>query len=165
MDEKETLIRVEQQLQDSIKNQSMILSDLNDIFNKIDDEAKSNASVQAELTTHIETDIVRKEDSERRLSNIEEKLKDFTRLLSKSEEEFFSEFSSIKEEITEKLKQEIENLKLQIETDKKDITELKLYTKGLNTTLSFLKWASGFIALIITAIWPIIVFWITRKGP
>jgi chromosome segregation ATPase len=169
MDDKEMLIRVEQQLQDSLKNQSTLLSDLNEIFDKIDNEAKSNATIQSELNTHLETDTVRKEDFERRITNIQTNQKNFTDLLNKLEEEIYKEFASIKQEISSNLKQEIKNLKDQIDADKKEANDLKLQVKGLSATLStmssFLKWASGFMVLVITAIWPIIIFFVTRKGP
>jgi len=76
MDERETLIRVEQQLQDSIRNQSLILNDLKEIFNKIETESKSIAIVKSELNTHLETTTLRREENDRRFRNLEEKQKE-----------------------------------------------------------------------------------------
>jgi hypothetical protein len=127
MDDKETLIRVEQQLQDSIKNQTSILTDLNEIFDKIESEAKNNTLVQASLRTHIQVETIIQKEFDRRISSIEQKQNEH------------------------------------VEANKAEITELQLFSKGLTTSLSFLKWAAGAIILVVTAIWPIIVFFMAGK--
>jgi len=78
MDEREMLIRVEQQLQDSIKNQSLILSDLKELFSKIEIESKAISLVKSDLSSHLETTLVRREETNRRFKEFEDKNKSFS---------------------------------------------------------------------------------------
>jgi phage host-nuclease inhibitor protein Gam len=162
MDDKETLIRVEQQLQDFTRDYIAMASDLKALFTKIENEAKCNASTQAELTTHVETGIVKKEENERRYLNIEDKLKELSSNLSKIEEELYKEISSIKVDIDEKLKNEIKNLKDQLDNK---IVELEVLKSTWRTSLNFIKGIIVFIATVLTIFWPTIFFLLTKKVP
>jgi hypothetical protein len=162
MEDREMLIRLEQQLQNSIDNQASIIEDLDQMFIKIDNEAKSNASVKADLNTHIETENVINQNYDRRILLIEENQKNTFNLINKLEERLFNEISSIKNNILEKIKQETDILKAQIENDKKEINDLKFSLKEFTSILSFLKWCIGAIFVVISAIWPIVIFFLTK---
>jgi len=147
MDEKEAVARLEQQLQDSVRNQSLILADLKEIFAKVDNISKDNASVKASLNLHIETEAVKKQRVDERLVAIEERLKE-----SKKE---FSDF-------IEDFKKQNDLKLLVIE---KDITDLKTFTLSVKNTLNLIKIAAGFIVLVVTAVWPIVLFFLTKGHP
>ena len=129
MDERDTLIRVEQQLQDSIKNQSLILDDLKEIFGKIEEESKRIAAVKSELYTHLETSSVRREDTERRFKALEQQC--------------------------EKINEDIETFDNDFT---KSMTDADLFQKQVKSSVGLVKWVLGGIVVIITAIWPIIAF-------
>jgi hypothetical protein len=134
MDEKETLIRVEQQLQDSIKNQGLILSDLKEIFSKIEIESKSTAIVKSDLNTHLEMTVVRREEDDRRFRQTEEKLKEIYLALEEEKKQRIAESN-----------------------------DSKIFQKQITTSISLLKWIVGLLFLIISTVWPILTFFVDKK--
>jgi hypothetical protein len=156
MDERETLIRVEQQLQDSIKNQSLILNDLKEIFNKIEIESKATAVVKSDLNTHLETTIVRREDNDRRFRALEEKQKEIISILSQFQSDFTSDVSDLKDSFLQLLEEE---RKKRVE----DTNESKIFQKQITTSINMLKWIIGFLFLVISTVWPILTFIFEKK--
>jgi hypothetical protein len=73
MDDRETLIRVEQQLKDSIQNQTQIIEDLRTIFSRIEVATKVVAGIKSDLKAHLESSPIRKEELSNRLKYIEER--------------------------------------------------------------------------------------------
>lgn len=145
MDERETLIRVEQQLQDSIKNQSLILNDLKEIFDKIEIESKAISAVKSDLNTHLEMTIVRREENDRRFRVLEERQKEILNV--------FSEFQNkIRFEFEEERKKRVE-----------DINEAKIFQKQISSSINLIKWIVGFLFLSMSTIWPIITFVFDKK--
>ena len=67
LNERETLVKVEQQLQDSMRNQGQITNDQKEIFNRIESESKIVASINADVK-------ILKENSNLRLVEIEKRL-------------------------------------------------------------------------------------------
>ena len=103
--ERETLIKVEQQLQDSIKNQSQILSDLKEIFSRIESESKVVASIGSELRTHRETSALRWSELDKKITSLEKSItvlsdgsKEINDLLTKEKEERVSAIGSEQKE-------------------------------------------------------------------
>jgi len=167
MDEKETLIRVEQQMQDSIKNQSLILNDLKEIFNKIESESKATAIVKSDLNTHLETTVVRREDNERRFKALEEHQKNFIQLINDLQNDLPLEFSSFKESLINNSKIENENLKKLIAEEQSKRTdqfnEYRIFQKQITTSIAMLKWMVGFLVVAIGALWPVFTFIFTKN--
>jgi hypothetical protein len=145
MDERETLIRVEQQLQDSIKNQSLILNDLKEIFDKIEIESKAISTVKADLNTHLEMTVVRREENDRRFRALEDKQKEIVISLNDFQ-------NKIKFEFDEERKKRVD-----------DINESKMFQKQIFTSVSLIKWIVGVLFLVMSTIWPIITFVIDKK--
>jgi len=167
MDERETLIRVEQQLQDSIKNQSLILNDLKEIFNKIEIESKAIVSVKSDLNTHLEMTVIRREETERRYREFENKIKELTDVFSNFQDDALSELSSLRQSVELKLSTELEKLKKVFEEEKKakdvELAEIKGFQKQLQVSYGLIKWILGVIILIISTIWPIVSFFMDKK--
>ena len=70
LNERETLIRVEQQLKDSIANQSKIMTDLKEIFSRIESDSKVVAQIKGDLKTHLETNRLKNQDINRRIEEV-----------------------------------------------------------------------------------------------
>jgi chromosome condensin MukBEF complex kleisin-like MukF subunit len=68
LNERETLVKVEQQLKNSIENQAQITVDMREIFGRIDSESKILAGVRGDFQTHLETSIVQRQNCDARLS-------------------------------------------------------------------------------------------------
>lgn len=75
LNERETLIKVEQQLNDSAQNQTQIMSDLKEIFQRIESESKIVTTIRGDLKGHSDNSRLRWESLEKRLESIE-KLED-----------------------------------------------------------------------------------------
>jgi chromosome segregation ATPase len=134
MDERETLIRVEQQLADSVKNQSLILDDLKEIFGKIDEESKYIAIVKSDLNTHLETGNVRREESERRFKTFEEQIS--------------------------RLSQQVADAQA---ANTKSANDAETFKKQVMTSIGLLKWIVGVMAVLISTVWPIVTFLLEKK--
>jgi len=156
MDERETLIRVEQQLQDSIKNQSLILNDLKEIFSKIEVDSKATTAVKSDLNTHLELSIIRREENDRRFKAIEEKLKECLDKTNELQSVVSREFIIVKNDLLNKLEEE---KKKRID----DSSESRLFQKQIVTSMGLLKWIIGVLVVAITAIWPIVTFFLEKK--
>ena len=77
LNERETLVKVDQQLQDSVRNQGLILSDQKEIFNRIESEAKIVASMGAELRALKETVNLRLADIDKRLASLDDRCAEY----------------------------------------------------------------------------------------
>lgn len=71
LNERETLIKVEQRLNDSAQNQSQIMSDLKEIFQRIENESKTVTTIRGELKGHSDNSKLRWESLEKRLGSFE----------------------------------------------------------------------------------------------
>lgn len=69
LNERETLVKVEQQLKNSIENQAQIVSDMREIFNRIESQSKILAGVKGDLQTHLETSTVQRESCNSKIGN------------------------------------------------------------------------------------------------
>jgi hypothetical protein len=73
LNERETLVKVEQQLKDSIKNQEQIIDDLREIFGKIDANSKATLQIETDLRVHLETSKVTRAEAEEKVNQLEKK--------------------------------------------------------------------------------------------
>ncbi len=149
--QQETLIRVEQQLQDSIKNQSLILSDLKELFSKIEVESKATTAVRSDLSSHIEMSAIRREESERRIKIFEEKIKEVVDVLNEVQNNFSSDLTQLKNELLKKLEEEGKN---RVE----EIQKSKIFQEQITTTINVFKWLIGILFVGFTAFWPVFIF-------
>jgi len=72
--ERETLIKVEQQLKDSVSNQSQIMADLKEIFARLEKESKVNTVLNGDvknLIYRVDDQTKRLEEINKRLDNLE----------------------------------------------------------------------------------------------
>ena len=71
LNERETLVRIEQQLKDSVENQANIRRDLKEIFQRIETESKMVTALNGEVKGHSENSKIRWESLEQRLSSVD----------------------------------------------------------------------------------------------
>jgi len=120
LNERETLLLVEQQLKDSIKNQSQIIGDLHEIFDRIDKQAKNSFVVESDLRVHLETYKILK-------SEIENKVKEF-------------------DEENTSFKKQLDDLDKKIN---EEATERKDFEKEITTTVKVIKAIVGIILTLL----------------
>lgn len=76
LNERETLVRVEQQLKDSVQNQNQIMADLKEIFQRIEGEAKLITTISGDLKGHLDNSTIRWDNLERRLTSLDKEFND-----------------------------------------------------------------------------------------
>lgn len=126
--ERETLIKVEQKLHNSIENQAQIVEDMREIFNRIDQESKCLVSLKGDLQTHLQTSAVQRENCTTRMQG---NSKDLERLLLKVadiEDKYELRFK----EIGDLLKKE-ENSRENLEKN------FEIFKESINTTIRNFK--------------------------
>ena len=79
LNERETLIKVETQLKDSVKNQSLIMSDLKEIFQRIESDSKKVTSLDGKIGGHMETSKIRWENIEKDMSDLKNSINDVSK--------------------------------------------------------------------------------------
>lgn len=87
LNERETLIRVEQQLKDSIANQAQIMSDLKEIFARIEGDSKIVTQIKGDLRTHLETNSLKEQEMSRRIDEVIKDTNSNSQKISKEREE------------------------------------------------------------------------------
>lgn len=153
--QRESLIRLETQLQDSIKNQNQILADLKDIFNKIEAESKSIMTVKSDLSNHLEMTVVRREDNDRRFKNNDEKIKELFDLQKSGYSQIAGDIAKVRNELQEEIKH--------IQKSRSDqAIEFSLFQKQITTTVGLLKWLLGVLIAISGVAWPVISFFLKQ---
>lgn len=95
--EKETIIRVEQQLKDSVENQQLILRDLKEIFQRIERESKVLTTLSGDVKGHVESSSIRWSELDKKLETINKGLESVKQQSSENER-------AIAKEITERTK-------------------------------------------------------------
>jgi len=131
MSEKETLIRVEQQLKDSIKNQTQIIEDLRTIFARIEKESKIIGATRADIKAHLESSVVRKEDLTNRFKWIEERHNELKETVAKFKDEVRANAKSSNENSSEEDR---------IDVLEKDFIQFKT---EISTSVSTTRWIFG----------------------
>ena len=87
MDDREMLIRVEQQMIDAAKNQATIMSDLKEIFNRIESESKISAQLKGDLKAYIDISTLRIADMDHRMADVSQILKELQVEFKKKKDE------------------------------------------------------------------------------
>ena len=165
--ERETLIKVEQQLQDSVKNQATILSDIKEFFNRIETESKFIASTNAELKSYKEASAIRWTELEKKLTNLQkiyddnataiDKLFDIT---SKGKEERIDAINKEQQEridaINKERQERKETLNVErqerIEADNEESKSRELFQETITASFRTTKVICGVIAIILTIV-------------
>ena len=73
--DRDTLIRMEQQLKNSNDNQARILSNLNEIYTRLEEESKTVTVINGELKGHFETSKVQWKNLEKSLNDLDDRIK------------------------------------------------------------------------------------------
>lgn len=81
------LIRVEQQMIDAAKNQATIMSDLKEIFNRIESESKISAQLKGDLKAYIDISTLRIADMDHRMADVSQTLKELQVEFKKEKDE------------------------------------------------------------------------------
>jgi len=87
LNERETLVRLEQQLKDSLKNTGQIMSDLKEIFQRIEKESKVTTTTKAEIATHCETSSLRFSEINKSLDELDDEVKKVMDLVQREKED------------------------------------------------------------------------------
>jgi len=104
--ERETLVRVEQQLKDSVTNQSQIMADLKEIFQRIEKESKVVHILRGDFDTHKGTSNVKLDTVIKELKDAEKKLEDLDDDIKKQETKFDKALADQKLHFTDKINKE-----------------------------------------------------------
>lgn len=101
--ERESIIRLEEQLKESGRNLTQILSDLRDIFNRLEHDSKTVAVVSGDLKGHCDNSRLRWDTNDRALAGLGEHIKELetkhenlTRELGTQKQEFENLRASVK---------------------------------------------------------------------
>lgn len=81
-----SLIRVEEQLKESAKNQASMMADLKDIFNRLEKESKASMIISGDLKSHIESSKYRCDAILKRLDDGDAQFKDIVKDLTGEKE-------------------------------------------------------------------------------
>jgi hypothetical protein len=156
LDEKETLIRVEQQLKDAVTNQQQIIEDLRTIFGRIDREAKIVASLRSDLKSHLDSTPIKQQEIDNRIEFIEERhaglKEDYTKFkeaIAMSFEKFKGDVKSGESVDSFDVRQQIKDLKVKVE---KEIADTSQFQTQILTSLKVTKWVFGVIVTLVTLI-------------
>lgn len=95
--DRDTLIRVEQQLKDSVQNQSQILENQREIFQKLERESKQLTILNGEVKGHLDASKIRWEELEKKLQVFEKRVADNERAVQKGKDD-------LEEEVKERIK-------------------------------------------------------------
>jgi len=87
MDDREMLIRVEQQMKDATQNQLQIMVDLKDIFRRIENDSKAVSQMKGDFQTFSETSSLKMLEIERRITDSSLILKELQTEIKKEKEE------------------------------------------------------------------------------
>ena len=143
LNERETLVRVEQQLKDSVNNQSKIMSDLKEIFGRIETDSKLVVTLNGDLKYYLENSRFRWDELEKKIKEILEKL---NRNENQTDENtrILITYSSIQKTI--------EECKESINTNRKSISEEKdsrsLFQQDITSTIKTIGWLFGGLATL-----------------
>jgi archaellum component FlaC len=145
--QRDTLIRIEQQLKDSVQNQIQVIEDIRTVFNRLERESKIIASLKAELRSHLDTTPIRKLESDNRIRYIEER-----------HSELKESFNKFKDESRSKNSDSLIN-----ELDKLD-KEFLTFKTEIKTSLVITRWIFGVAITLVTVILTILNIYGKLKG-
>lgn len=141
--ERETLVKVEQQLQNAIENQSQIVEDMREIFGRIESDSKALSAVKGELQTHLETSAVQRDNCSDKIDNNNNKVSELS-----------EKIKSINNNVDVSLGELKKILKKEEESREKIEKDYKIFKESLKTSLKNIKMLFGFIAALLAIISP-----------
>ena len=86
-DREESLIRVEEQLKESAKNQASMIADLREIFDRLEKESKISMVISGDLKAHIEASRFRWDTFDRRLNEGDVTFRETAKSIAKEKED------------------------------------------------------------------------------
>ena len=146
--ERETLVKVQEQLRSSVENQSQIVEDMREIFSRIDTESKLLAAVKGDLQTHLETSSMQQENILTRFNNLS---RDSERLLVRIDAVASKQEESIKEIRTclENEEQKREDLEKSFAVFQESV---KSSVRSFKVTISIIATVMGLLTPYITLV-------------
>jgi len=147
LNERETLVRVEQQLKDSVQNQGQIMDDLKEIFGRIESDSKMLVTLGSDVKSHMDNTKFRWDDLEKKLHELSDKIRKCEEEISKNTKDIMSY-----EDLVEKVKGCEEDIK----DNKKALIDEKeargLFQQDVNSTVKTIGWIFGGLATVATII-------------
>ena len=147
LNERETLVRVEQQLKDSVQNQSQIMDDLKNIFGRIESDSKLLVSVSGEVKSHLENSRFRWDDLDKKLRDLHDKIKECEEKIEENTKCIMS---------YKNIEKRIENCEENQKENEKSILKEKearsLFQQDILSTIKTIGWIFGGLATIATII-------------
>lgn len=137
--DREFLIRVEQQLKDSVANQSQMFSDLKEIFGRIETDSKCITQIKGDLQTLIQTEKLKNKEFERRLDECQNETESISSKLDSN---------------SDKINQEREDRISAINTES---TIRSNFESSTNASIKTLKWVFGILGSIATVLSAIVL--------
>jgi len=152
IDDRESLIRLEEQLKESSRSHSQLLADIRDLFQRIERESKITANLSGDLKGHMENSSLRWSQLERRLVDLEHgieaidnKINDMDVKASTQKQETQTAFTEIQKENSNE-KSEFEK------AIAKENKEREKFEKEVKTSVKLIAWVFGVLASIATII-------------
>jgi hypothetical protein len=127
MDDREMLIRVEQQMKDATQNQLQIMADLKDLFRRIENDSKTVSQLKGEFQVFLQTSTMKMAEIERRLIEQTDVLKSMQSDVKKEKEDRAKEHTTIAE-------------------------SFNTFKSEMNGSIKAMKWVFGTIATIVAII-------------
>lgn len=135
LNERETLIKVEQQLKNSIENQAQIVEDMREIFSRIDSGSKVIAGVKGDLQTHLETSLVQRENCLSRIANNKCIFEDLERRYEENKREIRTALEK-EETARENLENDYRNFKDMLKTSIRNFKLMMATIVGIATIIT-----------------------------
>lgn len=127
MDDREMLIRVEQQMKDATQNQLQIMSDLKDFFRRIENDSKVVSQLKGDFQVFLQTSTMKMAEIERRLIEQIEVLKSIQSDVKKEKEDRTKEFKTMDD-------------------------SFNTFKSEMNGSIKAMKWIFGLIATVVAMI-------------
>jgi len=138
------IIRIEQQLKDSIQNQNQIMRDLKDLFQGLEKESKLATAICSDLKGHVENSQYRWYELDKKITNINEKIRDNEKSISDFSDEVSDEKNSLKQLINDE-KLDREKFEQSILSSLKAARFMINILAGIATILSVIALLSSFM--------------------
>lgn len=169
LNERETLVKVQQQLVNSIENQAQISESMREIFSRIDRDSKSLEKLKSDVRSHIDMSAVKLEAICSKIEDIiksgdklEKKFDTIENRISTSDTNLNIKISDIEQSYLENLQDEVlkrEKFEKDQNTFNKEQIEFKAAIKAtLRNTILFITGIATFISLLS----PFIIFLIKK---
>lgn len=141
--ERETLVKVEQKLNNVIENQNKISKDMLEIFRRIESESKIISGVKGELQAHLETTSVQKENctekfkyNTQEIQRTSDKIKNVKEDYEKSDVDIKKSIKSIREDLEKFIREEFTPFRDRIDVSFKNFRLFVIIIYGILMIIS-----------------------------